>query len=85
MLQRPSRRPVPFAAATAARRLGVGLYRCQMLAYNLGDTVAQLASGCQGDLPQEHLDDYLRLRWLHWEQGRLRLAPDGAALCSAAA
>lgn len=65
----------------------MSLYRCQMLAYNLGAAAARLARGHPHDVPGEHLDDYLRLGWLRWEAkgSRLRLTPDGAELCATAA
>lgn len=80
-------KPVPLASAASARRLGMSLYRCQMLAYNLGAAATRLSRGHPHDVPGEHLDDYLRLGWLHWEaeRGRLRLTPDGAEVCSTAA
>ncbi len=75
---------VPPASAAVAGRLGMSLYRCQKLAYHLGAVAAGLARGEPHDVPDEHLDDYLRLGWLRWEAegGRLRLTPDGAEVCS---
>lgn len=78
-MQTPLGKPIPIATAVAAKRLGMSLYRCQLLAYNLVDAAARLRGGHPHDVPDEHLDDCLRLGWLRWESegGRLRLTPDG--------
>lgn len=80
-------KPVPLASAASAGRVGMSLYRCQMLAYNLGAVAGRLLRGQPHDAPGEHLDDYLRLGWLRWESegSRLRLTTDGAKVCSIAA
>lgn len=74
----------PEPAASAAAR-GISLYRSQMLAYNLPGAMAAILAARLGDVPGEHLDGYLRLRWLRWECGRLRLTPAGSRVCAAAA
>lgn len=80
-------KPVPLASAASAKRLGMSLHRCQMLACNLGVAAVRLSRGRRHDVPGEHLDDYLRLGSLSWEAegGRLLLTPDSAAVCSTAA
>lgn len=78
-------KPVPLESARSARSLGISLYRCQMLAYNLNDAFVAISKGRPGEVPGEHLDDYLRLNWLRWELGRLRLTLAGATICTVAA
>ena len=83
-LPKPRARPVSLESAAAAPAQGISLYRCQTLAYNLPGTMEAISRARPGDIPEELLDAYLRLGWLRWESGRLKLTAVGAGACAPA-
>jgi hypothetical protein len=66
--------------ASAARRAGLGLARCQGLVNDLPGTAAKLGLRRASEIAPSDLDDYVALQWMRWNGGKLELTDVGRNL-----
>ncbi len=64
---------MPSPALTPLRR--------QALRDTLQATADLLSRRRASEIPEDHIDDYVRLQWLEWHGGSLRLTTTGENIC----
>jgi hypothetical protein len=63
-----------------AKRSGFAAAHCDALSRELPAAVDALWRRRAWEIPEGHIDDYVKLRWMNWSSGALVLTPAGRAV-----
>ncbi|HET9646025.1 MAG TPA: hypothetical protein VFP68_22340 [Burkholderiaceae bacterium] len=76
----PASRPDAADLVALAKRKGFTAVHCEALRHELPAAVDSLWRRRASEIPEGHLDDYVKLGWMNWNSGTLVLTSSGSAV-----
>ncbi|HET9643710.1 MAG TPA: hypothetical protein VFP68_10230 [Burkholderiaceae bacterium] len=77
---RPASRSDAPDLVMLAKRKGFTPTRCRALSHELPTAVSSLWRRRAWEIPEGHVDDYVKLGWMDWNSGALVLTSSGQAV-----
>lgn len=77
---RPTPRPGAPDLVALARRNGFTPTRCEALSHELPAAVDSLWRRRSWEIPEGHVEDYVKLGWMEWNGGELTLTSSGRSV-----